>query len=270
VIPATLSTIKIPMSEPVVIQHDLPILEYPFTIHSYQCDSRRRLTIPALFGIFGEAAHFDATRRGWGFESMLRQNRAWVLIRMIVNFNRVPLWSESLILKTWPKSMEGVVAYRDFLLLDAERRVLLSGTTAWSIMDLEKRRPVRMTGEEYNTGRLGWLHAVEEKPEKIAWPDSLTAAATHYARFSHLDMNDHVNNSRYFEWVLNEFPLDVLQSNDISRLHVNFLAEIRPDDAVEVKMPPINGENNVYQGFVTRISDNQPAFAGSFTFKPSN
>lgn len=255
------------MIDPIVIQNELPILEYPFTIHSYQCDSKRRLTIPALFGIFGEAAHLDANRRGWGFESMLKKNRAWVLIRMIVDFNRTPLWSESLILRTWPKSMEGVVAYRDFHVLDANRGVLLSGTTAWSIMDLERRRPVRMTGEEFNTGRLAGLHAVEERPGKIDWPDSPKLAATHIARFSHLDMNDHVNNSRYFEWVLNEFPMDVLRNREIRRLHVNFLSEIRPDDTVEVKIPFTNGEQDVYQGFVTRKEDNQPAFAGSFTFK---
>ncbi|MFO7616807.1 MAG: thioesterase [Bacteroidales bacterium] len=247
----------------------LPILEYPVTIHSFQCDPARRLSIPALFGIFGEAAHHDATRRGWGYEALLNRNEAWVLIRMIVEISRMPTWEERVVLRTWPKTMEGVVAYRDFQLVDRQGQALAAGSSAWSLVDLEKRRPLRMSSINPAPGVMTYPDAVGLKTNKIAWPSGLLTRETITAKYSHIDMNMHVNNARYIEWVVNEIPMEVLLERRISQISLNFLSEVKPGVAVEVRTPEKEADDCLYSGFVTFKETGQPAFASTFRFHPT-
>ena len=245
---------------------NLPILEYPLTIHSFQCDLTRKLSIPGLFGVFGEAAHHDATRRGWGYEALLNRNEAWVLIRIVVEINRMPSWEEQVVIKTWPKTMEGVVAIRDFQVKDQQGQILVAGTSVWSLVDLEKRRPLRMTSINPPPGPMSYPDAVVVKPEKISWPDDLITCATIQAKYSAIDLNRHVNNARYIEWVVNEIPMEVLLSRRLQRVSLNFISEVKPGDVVEVKVPVRQVNNDHYSGFVSFQKSGNPAFASVFQF----
>lgn len=243
-----------------------PAYEETYPVFSFLLDPMKRLSIPAAFGILGDAAGRDAARRGWGYDELLRRNQAWVLIRSKMLINRQPVWGEQITLRTWPKLMEGVVAYRDFQILDNQRSILLAGTTAWTLMDLANRRPVRLSGKEYDTGDLAKCHAIPDKPAKISWPAQKQIVNEMIAKFGQLDMNNHVNNTRYIEWILNELPIDVLMNRQISEVEVNFLAEVRHHDEMQIFFPLIQTDENVFSGFIQYKNDERQAFAAKFTF----
>ncbi len=242
-------------------QDTLDIYQEKFKVCSYMLDPGKRLSLPALFSIFGEAAHFDAVRRGWGYQEMVSRNQAWVLIRVRVEVSRMPLWEEIITLKTWPRTMEGVQAIRDFQMLNSMGQILVAGSTVWTILDLESRRPVRMSGVEFDTGKLAENSAVGDKPGKIPWPENLMAVNRLKARYSQLDMNLHVNNARYLEWVINEVPMDLLLSRSLKTIEVNFLSEVKVDDELEILIQNPVIQNDEFQGFIQRIPGDQPVFA---------
>ena len=247
-------------------QDTLEIYTEKFKVCSYMLDPGKRLSIPALFSIFGEAAHFDAGRRGWGYQEMIDRNQAWVLIRVRIEVRRMPVWEEEIKLKTWPRTMEGVQAFRDFEMLDSSGHLLAAGSTVWTILDLESRRPVRMIGVEYDTGNLAEIRAIGNKPGKIAWPENLVAVNRLKARYSQLDMNLHVNNARYLEWVINEVPMDLLLSRDLKTIEVNFLSEVKANDELEILTRSILIQESEFQGFIRRLPGDQPVFAASLLF----
>jgi medium-chain acyl-[acyl-carrier-protein] hydrolase len=245
----------------------IPIYEETYPVFSFLLDPLRRLSIPAAFGMLGDAAGRDAGRRGWGYEELALRNQAWVLIRSKMIVNRQPEWGEQIILRTWPKLMEGVVAYRDFQILDAQRAVLMAGSTAWTLMDLSSRKPVRLVGKEYDTGDLSELHAIPDKPMKIPWPEKVMIVNGLTAQFGQLDMNNHVNNTRYLEWVLNEIPASILLNRQIREVEVNFLSEVKYQDAVEIVMKADQVGGTTFDGFVRYKADGRQAFAARFTFE---
>ncbi|MFA6125808.1 MAG: acyl-ACP thioesterase domain-containing protein [Bacteroidales bacterium] len=244
----------------------LPIYEETYPVFSFLLDPVKRLSIPAAFGILGDAAGRDAARRGWGYEELVARNQAWVLIRSKMVITRQPLWGEHIILRTWPKLMEGVVAYRDFQILDMHRNVLMAGSTAWTLMDLTSRKPVRLIGKEYDTGELANYHAISEKPMKINWPANLAVISRLTAQYGQLDMNNHVNNTRYIEWILNEMPVEVLITRKLTEVEVNFIAEVKQGDEIQVLMPDIQSDPHVFYGFIRYDQDHRQAFAAKFTF----
>lgn len=234
---------------------------------SFLLDPMKRMSIPAAFGILGDAAGRDAARRGWGYDELVARNQAWVLIRAKMLVNRQPAWGEQIILRTWPKLMEGVVAYRDFQVLDGQRNILMAGSTAWTLMDLASRKPVRLIGKEYETGDLADLHAIEGKPAKITWPPALVDGKVLTAEYGHLDMNNHVNNSRYIEWIMNEIPVEILMEKRIREVEVNFIAEVKHMDQLRIEVLPEEGDAPVFRGFIINEPDGKQAFAAKFTFE---
>ncbi|TSA37716.1 MAG: hypothetical protein D4R64_05080 [Porphyromonadaceae bacterium] len=245
----------------------LPIYEETYPVFSFLLDPFKRLSIPAAFGILGDAAGRDAARRGWGFEELVRRNQAWVLIRYKMLINRQPLWGENITLRTWPKLMEGVVAYRDFQILDSRRNIQMAGSTAWTLIDLASRRPVRLIGKEYETGDLASFHAISDKPAKIGWHENLTKVKELAAEFGHLDMNNHVNNSRYIEWIINEIPVDLLLNGKLREVEVNFISEVKHLDELLVLVPEYSQNRNIFHGFIKNKADNRQVFAARFTFE---
>ena len=244
----------------------LPIYEEAYPVFSFLLDPMKKLSIPAAFGIFGDAAGRDALRRGWGYDELVRRNQAWVLIRARMQIERQPGWGEKIILRTWPKLMEGVVAYRDFQILDAVRNVLIAGSTAWTLLDLSSRRPVRLIGKEYDTGDLASLHAIPVKPGKISWPDALVAVKDLTAEYGHLDMNNHVNNSHYIDWIINEVPVEMLMNRKLCEVEVNFISEVKHLDQLQILVPETDADGNIFRGFIKNRNNSRQAFAGRFIF----
>lgn len=244
----------------------LPIYEETYPVFSFLLDPLKRLSIPAAFGILGDAAGRDASRRGWGYDELAERNQAWVLIRAKMLIERQPAWGELIILRTWPKLMEGVVAYRDFQILDIQRNILMAGSTSWTLIDLSNRKPVRLIGKEYETGDLSDYNAISDKPAKIIWPPDMQTVNVLTAKFGQLDMNNHVNNTRYIEWVMNEFPIGILLERQLRVVEVNFIAEVKNQDEIEIVMPVNQRETNILQGFIKYKEDNRQAFAARFTF----
>jgi len=247
-------------------QEDIPILEEKWTIWSFLVDPAKKLSIPSLFELMVEIAHHDAGRRGWGYSEMLRRNHAWVFLRALIHVSRMPGWGEEILIRTWPKTMEGVTATRDIQFLDSSGGILVSATTVWSIIDLETRKPVRLNGVEYNSGKLALMHAVEEKPRKIQMPDTHVPVRRFQVAFNHSDMNLHVNNARYIDWVLNEIPAAVLANSTWKIIEVNFTAELKTGDEVEVLIPANTHTGGEFTGFIRNSETGQTAFGIKVNF----
>ena len=45
---------------------------------------------------------------GFGREDLLASNRFWILSRLLAEFYRIPVWGETINLKTWPRGTEGL------------------------------------------------------------------------------------------------------------------------------------------------------------------
>jgi medium-chain acyl-[acyl-carrier-protein] hydrolase len=245
----------------------LKIYEEIYPVFSFLLDTKRRLSIPAAFGILGDAAGRDAQRRGWGYDELTRRNQAWVLIRARMLIKRQPAWGEDIILRTWPKLMEGVVAYRDFQVLDRQRNILMASSTAWTLLDLTSRKPVRLIGKEYDTGELAHYHAIQDKPTKIQWPHAMKMVKELTAEYGHLDMNDHVNNSRYIELIMNALPVSWLLERKLLQVEVNFISEVKHHDEIQIVMPEGHTDSNIQEGFIRYKEDSRQAFAARFTFE---
>jgi len=99
---------------------------------------------------------------------------------------------------------------------------------------------------------------------QIAPRQDLAELARFAARNSDLDLNGHVNNTRYAQWILDSAPPEAYRIRRVVGYAVNFLAEVQVGDAVAIEGDPLEAPSGAeaslhFQG--RRLSDGAHAFA---------
>jgi len=240
------------------------IYEERIRIRSYHTDATGRLKLSALFSFFQEGASMDAERLGFGFEDMKSQNRLWLLARLLVKIQDLPLWREEITIKTWPKDSSGIMAFRDFEVTLAPGKLIAAGTSTWTQVDLNTRRPIRIEMDDFT--KVFPRIALNDRPAKILIGDHYEWSEEFSVKFSHLDVNWHVNNIRYLEWVINKIPVDWHKEKKIMQFEANFLNESHLGDRLTVGHEVES--DTVLTGLIRRIRDNREVYAARFNFEP--
>jgi len=229
---------------------DSSIFKTPFyhthsiAVRSYEIDFNSRLNIFSLFNYFQEIAWEHAGLLHFGLEDLSLRNLFWVLSRVRVEIERLPRWTENITLITYPRGIDGLFALRDYEIYDSQGNRIISGSSSWLILDANTRRPIRLTDLDLpfitNERRALSVNAskvmdVKQIPTKR---DELII------RTSDIDVNHHVNNTRYIEWAYNTFPLAYHKENILKVVEVNFLAEGKEENSIQVEQYQLSGKEN--------------------------
>jgi len=196
-----------------------------FQVRSYETDTRGRLQVPILCQFLEEAAVAHAAILGVAVEVLIESGVAWVLSRLHLEMERWPAADEEIVIVTWPEAASRLFTERRFDVLDASERGIGTVSTLWLVLDLERRRPVRLPPQVTDP-----LHEHEIGPEPrkfgdLATPNPIQRELGFTVRRSDLDLADHVNNTSYVEWAVEAVPDEVWASHDLAELEIHFLSE---------------------------------------------
>jgi acyl-ACP thioesterase len=212
-----------------------------YLIPCYDTDLCQRLKPSAFLNMAQEAANHHAEYLGVGYDTLMELQQAWVMSRMKVQFERLPLWRDKVNLKSWHKGASGFMFLRDFILSDTEGNPLVKATTSWLVIDMTTRRLARRGAfAEFAADESKCIpeHVIEEPAAKVVIPEGfeVVKTATHTASYSDLDMNRHVNNVQYVVWAMDIVDLAVTEESQLRELEINFNTEVRPTDQVELTL----------------------------------
>jgi acyl-ACP thioesterase len=212
-----------------------------YRIPCYDTDLNQRLKPTAFLNMAQEAANIHADYLGVGYDSLGETHQAWVLSRMKVDFVRLPLWREVVNLKSWHKGANGFMFLRDFIMSDQQGEPLIKATTSWLVIDMNTRRLARRgASADFATDQSRCIveDAIAEPAAKVVIPTEaeLMGTTLHTVAFSDLDMNQHVNNVQYVVWAMDAVGLDITTASPLRELEINFNAEVRHTDVVEMKI----------------------------------
>ena len=224
-----------------------------FSIASYNADFEGKGTLQALLQFLQEIAWEHAEHLDLGFTHLLEQNLVWVLARLKIKIIEFPAWQEKVKVKTWAAGKDNLYWYRDFYIYDANENVIAKATTTWIIINLETRRPHR-ADKMFNVKIDVDERALDEKLGKLPHVSGEEIKYKKQVSYSDLDLNDHVNNVKYIEWILDSYPLKFYKEHKVDTVEVNFLAEAMYGDDVFVNS---DLENLSHLHRIKRESDNK-------------
>ena len=220
------------------------------SVTTYMADVRNLLRPVSFMDIAQEIAtigaqelHFDDS------VTVATHNAVWVLARMHVRFLEMPVRYQDITLETWHKGICSVFFLRDYRVRDAEGNELIAATSSWAIMEKDERRVLRPDGltdiippDPQQPG-----HAIETPAQKIVIPRGATLekAADHPVRYSDVDSNRHVNNTRYTAWAMDCLPDDLTFDHALKEIEINFNREARPGETVSLFHAEADGAHYV-------------------------
>jgi medium-chain acyl-[acyl-carrier-protein] hydrolase len=211
----------------------MPALEAAFPVHSYEVDAGGTLRVPALAGYLQEIAGVHATALGVGIDRLFAQGLTWVLTRQAIRIDRPIVHRDVLTIETWPSGVDRLFALREFRVRGADGAVVARATSAWAVLDLATRRPLRpdrvLPAEMHARSHQALPPpAAERLPVLERWDAERRFAVR---RFD-IDVNHHVNNLTYLAWALEAAPEEAWGAKRVAALDVEFLAECEPNASV--------------------------------------
>jgi len=228
-------------------------------------DKSDRLTLDAIFNYFQEAAISHADNLGVGREDMARTKQVWILSRMTVLVHRRPDYCENIVVRSWPQGWEKLFAMRNYEIKDKNNNALVSARSAWLIVDMEKRRPLRPQSVMDNMPQNEELHALTPEDKgaaAVTERDNLQKIAEKKALYSDLDFNGHVNNVSYIKWIEDIIEAELLNNAKKMRVDINYLNEIMGGEEIELFSAKIDDESasNAFAFEGRKKENNQAAF----------
>lgn len=218
--------------------------EYSFKVRSYECGADGFASLPAVCNYLQEAASLNAEELGFSKSNFDAQgeNISWVLTRLAVKMIRYPKWEEEVKVVTFPRGGRKIVAWRDFEIKAANGETIALATSEWMLIDLKTRKIVSIPESVLLACEFGTESVLGPEPftARLKFPAEMNAEKTgpYKAQYSHIDLNGHVNNVHYIEWLL-----EPLKAARPLRLEIVFRSETLAGDEVSVEIARgANGE----------------------------
>ena len=219
---------------------------YSWAVRTYECGPDGRATMASVCNWLQEAASLNAETLAFSksdFEAA-GENISWVLTRLKVRIARFPKWEEKVSILTFPRGGRRIVAYRDFVLTGADGAELGRATSEWMLIDLASRKIVAIPDGVFAAANTVREPVFGEEPfAKLRWdckaasPDALAFRA----RRGDIDLNGHVNNVHYVEWLMEGRPEAAGPCHEID---IVFKSETLAGE--EVRVESVETEPGVY------------------------
>jgi acyl-ACP thioesterase len=195
-----------------------------YAIHTYETDARGLVTTIALLNFLQDSAGEHAGRLGLSVLDLVKRNMTWVLSRYHILVHRHPAMGETLEVTTWPSGKGGYFATRDFEVAAANGSPVLSATSSWMIIGLEKKQPLKVD-EIIDIPYAFDKRALDDPFASLPVPSGRDAEIRFRVESVHIDWNRHVNNAVYVQWALEGVPAAVLMKKRPIEIEVSFRAE---------------------------------------------
>jgi len=221
-----------------------------YYIHSFEVDFSSKINLSTVCNFFQESAWRHATEHHLGYHDLIKDNKAWVLSSLKIHINQLPVWEDRVELMTWARNTDRLFAYRDFeMYKEGTNEPAISATSAWLIVDIQTKRPQRMQQFSDLMPLLTDKHALFNSKEKIPAVEEVQDYHEKIPAYSDLDVNQHVNNVKYVEWILDLFSLEFQKSHQIKEFEINYRHEVAYNELVKLECQNDSSPNSfIIQG----------------------
>jgi acyl-ACP thioesterase len=210
-------------------------LSRPWTIRISDCDAEGRLRPSALLVEMQELGEAHAAMLGLARQDLIAHGICWVLYRQQVRLLAPLTFGDALTALTFPAPVEGPLFPRHFVFSRADGTPAIEAVTAWVLMDVRTRRPLRPSALPVP------MPENRERPAPLKVPGMLPIEGAQTAmrravRYSDVDVNRHINNTRYIDWVCDALPYEAVTARAIAGFQINYSSEARPGEDIDIAL----------------------------------
>jgi acyl-ACP thioesterase len=187
----------------------------------------------------------------------MKDNRFWVLSRMYATITDLPLWNDTIIVKTWPNGIDRLFALRNYEVTFRDGRHVASAISSWLILDHTTKKIIRPDSiiPQHNFNPHTGLSQVRY-PSKLEFESTEgNLTPVFKIKVSDLDVNLHTNNVKYLNWVYDSYNIDFLMHNVPQSIEINYLAESKFDEEIVIRKWEDKENKNIFNHSIYKTID---------------
>jgi len=205
-----------------------------FILRTCNCDFKGDWRPSAILETMQEAAGAHSELLGCGRNALLKNNIVWVLSRSQVEMHEYPKVTDQVTVETFPMPNRRWFFPRYFLFKNQEGRILGYAGTLWILMDINTRKMLPPGDVATCIPDNSDLTAPMKLPGTVDMLEGDTKIFPRLPRYTDLDVNQHVNNTRYADWACDALGIETMEKYCLKSLLINYSAEILPHQEMQL------------------------------------
>lgn len=210
-------------------------MEYKFYVGFKDINRDLLLKNSSMLTFFENIAGMHASAVGDGFkETVNTTHTTWLLLSWKANVIKRPEHGESVVARTWVKSFKRVFSYREFELLSETGELLAVCSSKWVKIDFEKGLPAR---HDPNLGNYETVEKTgfpdEDTEVRIRIPEEYKWQYTYEIPLDWIDLNYHMNNTRYLTLAQYAFVHNGVEFPEADRFEVVYKKEVKQGETLK-------------------------------------
>ena len=157
-------------------------------------------------------------------------NLVWIITDYDIEVVRLPRFAEEITIETEALSYNRLFCYRRFTIYDEAGQELIHMMATFVLMDRDSRKVHAVEPEIVAPYQSDFNKKLIRGPkyESLEEPTS----KDYHVRFYDLDMNGHVNNSKYLDWIFEVMGADFLTQYIPKKINLKYVKEVRPGGVI--------------------------------------
>ena len=190
-------------------------------------DMNGHIKLPSLILLSLQVSGSQSAQLGVSDKEILEKyNLVWIITEYDIDVIRLPRFAEEITIETEALSYNRLFCYRRFTIYDESGQTIIQMLASFALMDRDSRK-VHSVDPEMVAPYLSEFSKKIIRGPKYTDLDNPTSKDYH-VRFYDLDMNGHVNNSKYLDWIFEVMGADFLMDHIPQKINLKYVKEVRP------------------------------------------
>jgi medium-chain acyl-[acyl-carrier-protein] hydrolase len=210
------------------------IYSIKFSVKGHDVNGNKFLTIPALLKKMQEASLQHARQLKASVWDMAEEKMTWVLVRKELKIIKPLKLDSDYTILTYPSGFDKFLAYRDYLVFDSDKKLVVGASSTWTLLHTESRKLVKFPKKILDIGVPKDTRFLVQPEKSIDLPDYLVKTDQRLVRPYDLDWNNHINNIVLIRYIMESIKKDGVEDESISKILVHFKNELTLNESVNV------------------------------------
>ena len=208
-------------------------------------DINGHIKLPSLILLFLQVSGSQSAQLGVSDKEILEKyNLVWIITEYDIDVIRLPRFAEDITIETEALSYNRLFCYRRFTIYDESGQAIIQMLATFALMDRDSRKVHSVDPEMVAPYHSEFSKKIIRGP-KYTDLDNPTSKDYH-VRFYDLDMNGHVNNSKYLDWIFEVMGADFLMDHIPHKINLKYVKEVRPGGMITSSYE-LNGLQSCHQ-----------------------
>lgn len=204
-------------------------IEFPFYFANLTGDMRLSSLIDAMLLISEKQLHESDSDSS----EMVQRGLGWVVVQYHMDIKKMPTLGQKLKVSTRATSYNKYFFYRDFWIDDSDGNRMVELSSAFVIIDVKARKMV--SAAEQLTDMFGAEEITKIKRfARLRAPEDYDIKTNQHIGYYNIDVNRHVNNSYYFDWMVDSLGIDFVEKHRAKSMDIKYDKELNIHSEPEI------------------------------------